>query len=66
SQEGSQVQPVAINKHSYLINSEPANTSNITEISIDLKTFIIFMNNRLRLVVFIEKGFTILNRYAYG
>lgn len=52
--------------NSYLINSEPANTSNITEISIDLKTFIIFMNNRLRSVVFIEKGFTILNRYAYG
>ena len=35
-------------------------------IKVDLKTFIIFMNNRLRLVVFIEKGFTILNRYAYG
>lgn len=49
-----------------MINSEPANTSNITEISIYLKTFIIFMNNRLRSVVFIEKGFIILNRYAYG
>ena len=32
----------------------------------DKKTFIIFMNNPLRSVVFIEKGFTILNRYAYG
>lgn len=49
-----------------MINSEPANTSNITEISIYLKTFIIFMNNRLRSIVSIEKGFIILNRYAYG